>query len=60
LNLALAQAETICLATPPPTPAQTRELARALDTIRAELAADHPKRRRVENCQARIGSVAAQ
>ncbi|MGH8079841.1 MAG: protein kinase domain-containing protein [Lysobacter sp.] len=59
LNGALAQAETVCLSGPELTPAQQKELSSALVTIRGELAADHPKRRRVEQCQARVRSIAA-
>ncbi|MGO1070476.1 protein kinase domain-containing protein [Lysobacter sp. CA199] len=58
LNLALAQAETICLSTTTVDAAGKRELGRALDTVRAELAADHPKRRRLERCDARLDAVA--
>ena len=59
LNLALAQAEMVCLGEPPLSVAQKTELTRALVPIRAELAADHPKRRRVESCEARLRSIAA-
>ncbi|MFD0321043.1 serine/threonine-protein kinase [Lysobacter gummosus] len=59
LNLALARAETVCLSAPPLSAAQKTELAQALVTVRAEQAADHPKRRRVESCQARLKSIAA-
>lgn len=52
LNLALADAENACLSPTPWTAAQAQEFARAAATVRAEVAAQHPKRLRLERCAA--------
>ncbi|MEH6415960.1 protein kinase domain-containing protein [Pseudomonas sp. CGJS7] len=58
LNLALAQSETLCMSAGPIDRAGQRELDRDLETVRAELAADHPKRQRVERCNTRLDALA--
>lgn len=57
-NLALAQAELLCLGDQPPPAGANRELAGALAVIRSEFAEDHPKVRRLQPCRARLDTLA--
>ncbi|QQP94941.1 serine/threonine-protein kinase [Lysobacter enzymogenes] len=54
LNRALARSEDLCMAPPPWTAAQAQAFAEAATAVRAEVEPDHPKRRRLEACAARM------
>ncbi|QWF16498.1 serine/threonine-protein kinase [Lysobacter capsici] len=57
-NLALAEAETLCLGDLP-TPANARrDMADALTVVRTDFAADNPRVLRLQACQARLDALA--
>ncbi|MFQ6309058.1 tetratricopeptide repeat protein [Lysobacter capsici] len=57
-NLALAQAETLCLGDLPTPANAARELAGALAVIRIDFAADNPRVLRLQACQTRLDALA--
>lgn len=57
-NLALAQAETLCLGDLPTPANAARDLANALVVIRADFDADNPRVLRLHACQGRLDALA--